>query len=411
MSTTAKLQSTEAKDFPVRPGEHLIGEFCGVSCGPTIIAFGGIHGNEAAGVSALRRVAEKMREKEAALRGRVFLFAGNTRAIPKGIRFIDSDLNRHWTGENIVRNGSDVPGPVRYSEDADQREIFASVAKILDTARDEVYALDLHSTSAGGVPFATVGDTMRNRKFAQSFPITILLGIEEQLEGTLLEYLNNLGVVTLGFEGGQHYAESTIEAHEALVWLGLINSGILREDEFPEADHFRRTLRRAAGKPRIVEIRYRHPISASDDFRMLPGFGNFDPVRKNQHLADDREGRILAGEKGLMLMPLYQKLGEDGFFIGRVVAPFWIWLSGVLRGMNVGDYMHLLPGVHATDDEQTLEVDTKIARIFPLQIFHLLGFRKRRWRGKNLFVSRRSHDTVSPFNDRMNTIDAKNRAG
>lgn len=397
MSTTAKLCSTEAKDLTARPGEHLIGEFCGDPGGPTLIAFGGIHGNESAGVSALRRVAEKLRAREASLRGRVYLFAGNTRAIPRGIRFVDSDLNRHWTNENMLRNGANPSVPERYSEDLDQREILASVINILNTARDEVYALDLHSTSAGGVPFATVGDTMRNRRFAQSFPITILLGIEEQLEGTLLEYLNNLGSVTLGFEGGQHYAESTVEAHEAIIWLGLVNSGILKEAEFREADHFRRLLRRATGKPRIVEVRYRHAITESDDFKMLPGFSNFDPVRKNQHLADDKDGRILASESGLMLMPLYQKLGEDGFFIGREIAPFWIWLSGVLRTMHLGDYMHLLPGVHASEEEQTLEVDTKIARLFPLQIFHLLGFRKRRWRGKKLFVSRRSHDTRSPF--------------
>ena len=64
--------------------------------------------------------------------------------------------------------------------------------------------IDLHSTSADGLPFATVGDTMRNRRFAQNLPVTILLGIEEQLDGTMLEYLNNLGAVTLGFEGGQH---------------------------------------------------------------------------------------------------------------------------------------------------------------------------------------------------------------
>ena len=55
--------------------------------------------------------------------------------------------------------------------------------------KTEVFVLDLHTTSASGLPFATVGDTLRNRHFAQSLPVTILLGIEEQLEGTMLEYL------------------------------------------------------------------------------------------------------------------------------------------------------------------------------------------------------------------------------
>lgn len=406
MSTAAKIQSTTAIDLALQPGKHLIGEFCGDPGGPTLIAFGGIHGNEAAGVRALLRVAEKLSEFQAVLRGRVFLFAGNTRAIQKGIRFVDCDLNRHWTNENILRDAAVKDEHVLVSEDRDQREILSTLGKIFQSAGDEVYAIDLHSTSAEGVPFATVGDTMRNRRFAQMFPITILLGIEEQLEGTLLEYLNNLGVVTLGFEGGQHFAPSTVNAHEALIWLGLLHSEILREEDFPQAGHFRRVLKATGDKPRIVEVRYRHAIAESDGFKMLTGFNNFDPVRKNQYVADDKNGRIMSQEKGLMLMPLYQKLGEDGFFLGREVAPFWIRLSGILRGMKLGSYMYLLPGVSKSDeDEETLEVNTKVARLFPLQIFHLLGFRKRRWRGKTLLVSRRKHDTLSPFQTRRNWVD------
>ncbi|MGH9882173.1 MAG: hypothetical protein ACRD6N_12115 [Pyrinomonadaceae bacterium] len=55
----------------------------------------------------------------------------------------------------------------------------------------------MHTTSAHGVPFATVGDTLRNRKFALNFPTTIVLGLEEQIEGTMLEYVNNLRAVTM----------------------------------------------------------------------------------------------------------------------------------------------------------------------------------------------------------------------
>jgi hypothetical protein len=97
-------------------------------------------------------------------------------------------------------------------------------------------------------------------------------------------------------------------------------------------------------------------------------------------------------------MPLYQKLGEDGFFVGREVSRFWIWLSGVLRRLKLANLMPLLPGVNVSaSDPETLEIDTRVARFFPLQIFHLLGFRRRRWRGSQLIVSRRKFDTMSPF--------------
>lgn len=389
----------EMEAAPTPVDAHLVAEFVGDPGGPTLMAFGSIHGNEAAGAAALERVADSLKEAGYDLGGRVYFFRGNTRALSKGVRFIDSDLNRHWTPANVIRNLPDTAIPPQLSEDREEAELLRSVNEILATARDEVYAIDLHSTSAEGVPFATVGDTMRNRAFAQKFPVTILLGIEEQLEGTLLEHLNNLGVVTLGYEGGQHYAESTVSVHEALTWRAMVNTGIISD-----AEHLRlfdRVLLNATKRPKIFEVRYRHAITSADEFEMLPGFDNFDPIARGQHLADEKNGKIWANETGVVLMPLYQKLGEDGFFIGREILPFWIWLSGVLRRLRVGNLMHFLPGVAVSkNDPDTFEIDTRIARFFPLQIFHLLGFRKRRWRGKKLVVSRRKFDIKGPFQAR-----------
>lgn len=375
---------------------HFIAEFVGDEPGPTLLAFGSIHGNEAGGSEALRRVGQKLIMQMPEIRGRISFFTGNVRALEKGVRFIDADLNRHWTPENVIRNLPDTAIPPQLSEDHEQAELLTHIMPILDSADGEVYALDLHSTSAEGVPFATVGDTLRNRAFAQKFPVTILLGIEEQLEGTLLEYLNNRGVITLGYEGGQHFAESTLDVHEALVWRAIVNAGILPDSD--ELDRYNEVLERATGRPRILEVRYRHAIEPTDEFEMLPGFNNFDPIKKDQRLAADARGEIRAGESGLILMPLYQKLGEDGYFIGREVAPFWIWLSGVLRRARVGSLMSYLPGVHRSEkDPDVFEIDTTVARFFPLQIFHLLGFRKRRWHDDKLVVSRRKFDASGPF--------------
>jgi hypothetical protein len=41
-------------------------------------------------------------------------------------------------------------------------------------------------------------------------------------------------------------------------------------------------------------------------------------------------------------------------------------------------------------------VDKRVARWYSLQIFHLLGYRKRRARGELLIVSRRKHDLQKP---------------
>jgi len=99
----------------------------------------------------------------------------------------------------------------------------------------------------------------------------------------------------------------------------------------------------------------------------------------------------------MVLLPLYQALGDDGFFLGREVRSFWLKLSAMLRRLRVGDYVHWLPGVRRDPgNDMQLLVNTQIARILPLQVFHLLGFRKRRWSGKDLVVSRRRYDMCGP---------------
>jgi len=380
-------------------GDHLIGAFGVRTSGPTLIAIGSIHGNEPAGAIALERVAARLSEMPDRLKGRVYLLVGNTRALKMGARFIDDDLNRHWTPENMSRVSSEELLAAS-SEGAELTELDRVLDSILVTANDEVYVVDLHSTSAEGQPFATVGDTLRNREFARQFPLTILLGIEEQLKGTMLEYLNNAGAVTLGFEGGSHRSEQTAENHEAIVWLALKNAGII--DHTTYRDNSESKLLSGREREAIYEVRYRHAITPEDRFVMNPGFNNFDPIRAGQVLARDKNGDVKAVESGLILMPLYQRLGEDGFFIGRRVAPFWLWLSALLRGIGIQKIVDVLPGVSEDpDNPETLIVNTRVARWFPLQVFHLLGFRRRRWIKNKLIVSRRKHDTKSPFKARQ----------
>ncbi len=84
-------------------GAHLIGKFIGDAAGATLIVFGSLHGNEPGGALALRKIAARLEKLRPNLRGRVYLLAGNTRALARGVRFIDSDLNRHWMAENLIK--------------------------------------------------------------------------------------------------------------------------------------------------------------------------------------------------------------------------------------------------------------------------------------------------------------------
>ena len=393
ISTATHKQTSQLSN----PGEHLIAAIRGNLPGPTLLIFGSIHGNEPAGVLAAERVLPRLQERRADLRGEVVMLRGNTRALQRNVRYINADLNRLWRTDSASTAESGNFLPFEASERVEQRELLAVLKEVISRARGDVYFVDLHTTSAQGKPFATVGDTLRNRRFAQHFPVTIVLGLEEQIEGTLLEYINNLGAVTMGFEAGQHEATTSVDHHEAVIWNATFATGNLRREDVIELDHLQSVLRLASGGRRVVEVRHRRAISAADEFQMEPGFRNFQPVRRGQILARDRMGEIRARETGLILLPLYQKLGDDGFFLGRDVKQFWLYLSALLRKLKVGQYIHLLPGVRRDPlDENVLIINTRIAQILPLQILHLLGFRRRRWIDKYLVVSRRSYDLAGP---------------
>ncbi|HET6853736.1 MAG TPA: succinylglutamate desuccinylase/aspartoacylase family protein, partial [Pyrinomonadaceae bacterium] len=362
------------------PGAHLIASIRGSLPGPTLIILGGIHGNEPAGVLAANRVRLRMQQRRAALRGEVVLLRGNTRALEQRLRYIDVDLNRQWTAENVRIAELENQSIREVSEFLEQRELLTVVREVVSRARGEIYFVDLHTTSAHGQPFATVGDTLRNRRFALTFPLTIVLGLEEQIDGTLLEYVNNLGAITMGVEAGQHEAMTSVDHHEAVIWNATASTGNFRREDLPELEQYQSRLKRASGGMKVVEVRHRHAIVPEDCFKMEPGFTNFQSVRRGKVLARDRTGEIKASETGLILMPLYQTLGNDGFFLVREVKRFWLKLSALLRKLKVGHYIHLLPGVRRDPiNENFLIINTRIARILPLQIFHLLGFRRLRW--------------------------------
>jgi succinylglutamate desuccinylase len=371
--------------------------------GPTLLITGGIHGNEPAGVLAAERVLPRLRNLGAEIRGEIVFLRGNTRALERKLRYIDVDFNRQWTSTIIVANTSHFSST---SEGKEQRELFPYLSDAIKRARGEIYFLDLHTTSADGEPFATVGDTLRNRRFAMMFPVTIVLGLEEQIEGTLLEYINNLGAISLGFEAGQHEALSSVDHHEAMIWNAVVASGSLAREDVADLEHWQYVLKRAGQGSRVIEVRYRHSITPKDNFRMEPGFRSFEPIRRGQLLARDRSGDITARESGLILMPLYQALGDDGFFLAREVKRFWLNLSALLRKLRVGNFMHVLPGVRRDPrNKDVFVINTHIARLLPLQIFHLLGFRKLRWVNNSLVVSRRAHDLAGP--DELTLTEAR----
>ncbi len=372
---------------------RVIGRLRAASAGPTLVCVASIHGNEPAGREAVGRVFRALAARPPAMRGALVGVTGNCAASARGRRFLDADLNRHWTTARIaaLTNG----GRPACAEDHELLAVLGELRDTIGRARGPLYFVDLHTTSGDSPPFGTVGDTLQNRRFALCLEVPLVLGIEEQLEGTLLEYLNELGHVTLGLEGGQHDAPASADNLEACVWLALAASGVLvTPDTVSEVRAARARLAGMRGTlPRVVEVRHRHPVHAADEFRMHPGFASFERVRAGDVVAMDRAGPVRVPESGRLLMPRYQRQGDDGFFVIREFRPVWLTLSAWLRHLRVDRLLPWLPGVRRDPGHRDqLIVDRRIARWFALQVFHLLGYRKRRIDGPRLILRRRRDD-------------------
>jgi predicted deacylase len=365
--------------------------------GTLLFVVGGVHGNEPSGVRAIRRVLAELAACKPALSGRIVGLVGNAGALARGQRFLEQDLNRLWTDERLgtaeVLERDRSSGVV---EEAERRELLEVFRAHLAGSWERVVLLDLHSTSAGGAPFAIVSDTLQNRPVVFALPVPVLLGLEERVEGTLLSWFADQGHVALCIEGGQNELPSTVDHHVAAIWITLVSTGLARAADVPELEAHRARLANAARSlPAVVELRYRYAIPRGARFEMLPGFQNFQPVRSGELLARVDPGGgardVSSPLEGRLVMPRYQALGEDGFFLGREVHAFWLRLSGWLRRARLAWAVRLLPGVRrGTARPGELVVDRRIARWFTVEILHLFGYRWRSREGSTVrFVRRR----------------------
>ncbi|MGH9464932.1 MAG: hypothetical protein ACRD0X_04755, partial [Thermoanaerobaculia bacterium] len=281
------------------------------------------------------------------------------------------------------------------AEERELAELDGAIRQaVAEASGRPVFALDLHSTSGPGPAFAVLHDALANRRFARSLPLPAVLGLEEELSGTLTDYLTESGIRAVSVETGQHRDPDSAARAEAAIWLVMELAGLLPAGFADELAAARSQLEREGhGLPAIVEVCYRHAIPENDGFRMRPGYASFQPVRVGEPLATQDGAAVPAPFAGYLLMPLYQTLGNDGFFMTRPVHPAWLALSAVLRRLRPERFLHWLPGVErAPDPTGAFVVDRRIARWLVPELFHLLGFRRQERSSRHYLMARRRGD-------------------
>ena len=306
---------------------RIIGEYTGPERGPLLVVLGAMHGNEPAGVQALDLIfkmleVEPITNPDFIFRGRIVGLIGNTRAFATKERYIEQDLNRLWTPETVDRIfRTDWPelGP----EEKELRELLKVIEDEIERYQpDRFILLDLHTTTAHGGIFSIASDDPESSRMALELHAPVIKGMLKGIQGTTLHYFNDDNfaprTVAISFEAGQHDDPLSVNRSIAAITNCLRTIGCVDAEDV-ENRHDELLIEYSRSLPKVAELLMCHTVQPEDEFRMAPNYKNFQPVHKGELLAHDRNGYIFAQSDGRILMPLYQKQGNDGFFLIREI--------------------------------------------------------------------------------------------
>ncbi len=293
-----------------------------------LISFGGMHGNEKAGVEALDIIfklleLEPHSNPEFEFQGHFIGIHGNLRALEDDRRYIKKDLNRLWTDDNVERIMTTDNAQLD-AEEQEVKEILTLIRKEVDRYQPEkIVMLDLHTTTAHGGIFSIATDDPESVRIAVELHAPVIKGMLEGIKGTTLHYFrpenfDGRQVIGIAFESGQHEDPLSINRAIAAVINCMRTIGCVKA-EHVENKHDQLLIDFSKNLPKVSELIMCHTIQDTDWFEMLPDFKNFQEIKKGQLLANDKKGPIYAQSDGLILMPLYQPQGDDGFFLIRAL--------------------------------------------------------------------------------------------
>lgn len=296
--------------------ERRIGEIVGQKPGPLLIYIGGLHGNEAMGLDALENSFNSFDIPLDQVCGKAIALRGNLEAIRQNIRFVSMDLNRIWDVKHFKR-ANDYQAAELYELQALRRVIEEE----LKGDYTEVFLMDLHTTSAPTIPFIVTKETEKNTEMIKNLNIPYVTGVVGYLDGTMLAWMCEKGYSGMAFEAGQHYSRTSMIKHEAFVKLSMHYSGFTPDISDEEVSELHNLLEdELRPKHNHFKLIKRYKIDEEEDFKMCDGYSNFQKIYKGEVLATNVKGDILSDVNANIFMPLYQKQGNDGFF---VIEPVW----------------------------------------------------------------------------------------
>lgn len=297
--------------------KRIIGLYGDILSDNLMIVVVGIHGNEQAGLIALSNVFDVLKNNNYPSNGCIIALKGNIKALEENKRYIDKDLNRLWSEKQIDYIKKTPSEDLICQEDKEQKELLFVLEQFTNfrEKKDPFLFLDIHTTSANGGFFTIVNGNDMSVRFAKKLQIPLILHLNKVIKNTTLSIFSQKEFSAIAFEAGQHESEESIKRIESAVYILLNELQIIKFEKDFISSKQQILINESKELPIETEFCYKHTIMPQSNFKMNPGFNNFDKVTKGQILASDIHGDIACKEDGYILMPLYQKQGEDGFFI------------------------------------------------------------------------------------------------
>ena len=286
-----------------------------------IILIGAIHGNEVAGLKAIDNIYKEIEDHDLTIKGKIVGIAGNLQAIESNKRFIKQDLNRIWSIDKINSIIDKDKSLLEY-EDLELFEIHELLESLCKEEFQQKILIDLHTTSADNGNFIVLPEKSMDYTLIRSLKLPMIMDLVQYIPGTLLDYMNHKDFISFAFEGGQIGSDQAVDLMTHGIWELMYQSGVIKPvHDFKELLHYEELIGSLHKPlPGQVTVLHRHKISEGDYFHMKPGYKNFHKIENGEILAKDKNGEIRSPFDGLIFMPLYQNIGNDGFFIVQEIA-------------------------------------------------------------------------------------------
>ncbi len=253
--------------------------------GMSLAVFAGVHGNELAGVKALNNLITKV----TITAGKVYFVYANPRAIKKGIRYIDSDLNRSFYGK--VKSNS-------YETKRAER-----LKKILDTC-DAL--LDLHAFNSVGNPFIICEKD--SYELASKMSIQLVTSGWDKFDiGSTDGYMRLQGKQAICVELGSTY--------QVEKYIPLAKKSVFQFLKYYGAIENKKIL---YSKQKKVFIKIRKRVIKAPGFVFTGNFSTGQCLSKGKNFARDNTKNFISRKEYIFFPNKTGKIGDEACLLGNL---------------------------------------------------------------------------------------------